>query len=134
MQRATHGIPVNRDKPRFDAAFLEVKRRQLTELRQTLLRTRDSQTSEETDLNAASSDAHEFEDDAQRLASVELQGELLARGEARLADIERALKKIDDGSYGLSDASGRAIPLERLEAVPEAILTLEEQSSRDRVG
>jgi len=40
-------------------------------------------------------------------------------------------KKIDDGTYGLSDASGAPIPIERLEATPEALYTLAEQKSRD---
>jgi DnaK suppressor protein len=41
------------------------------------------------------------------------------------------LQKIEDGTYGLSDASGAPIPVERLEAAPEALYTLAEQKSRD---
>jgi DnaK suppressor protein len=48
-----------------------------------------------------------------------------------LSDIERALQKIEDGTYGLSDASGAPIPIARLEAIPEALYTLEEQKIRD---
>lgn len=50
----------------------------------------------------------------------------------RLADIERALEKIDEGSYGLSDESDDPIPIERLEVVPEAVLTVEEAEVRDQ--
>jgi RNA polymerase-binding transcription factor DksA len=45
-----------------------------------------------------------------------------------LARIERALQKIDEGTYGLSDRSFAPIPVERLEAMPWATLTVEEQS------
>jgi DnaK suppressor protein len=44
----------------------------------------------------------------------------------RLENIERALRKIDEGTYGLSDASGKPIPKARLEVVPEAVLTVDE--------
>lgn len=43
-----------------------------------------------------------------------------------LAQIERALAKIEDGTYGLSDRSGTSIPKERLDAMPQATLTVEE--------
>ena len=49
----------------------------------------------------------------------------------RLANIDRALKKIDLGTYGLSDKSGKAIPKERLEASPEAVLTVQEAAAKE---
>jgi DnaK suppressor protein len=45
----------------------------------------------------------------------------------RLAAIERAEARLADGTYGLSVQSGNPIPDERLEAVPTAELTVEEQ-------
>jgi DnaK suppressor protein len=47
--------------------------------------------------------------------------------ERRLRFIERALEKIAEGTYGLSDTSGEPIPKERLETVPEAVHTIEEE-------
>jgi len=44
----------------------------------------------------------------------------------RLAKIDRALQRLDDGTYGRSVRSGVAIPDERLEADPAAELTIEE--------
>jgi len=43
-------------------------------------------------------------------------------GHARveLQEIERALARLDAGTYGLSEASGRPIPFERLKAIPWA--------------
>ena len=43
---------------------------------------------------------------------------------AKLADVERALAKLDDGTYGLCDRCGALIPDERLEARPWAVLCL----------
>jgi DnaK suppressor protein len=44
----------------------------------------------------------------------------------RLAAVERAEARLEDGSYGLSVKSGEPIPDERLEAYPTAELTVEE--------
>jgi DnaK suppressor protein len=51
--------------------------------------------------------------------------------ENRLRAVERALQKIAEGTYGLSDASGKPIPKARLEKTPEAIYTLEEERARE---
>jgi RNA polymerase-binding transcription factor len=51
----------------------------------------------------------------------------------RLRRVRRALQRLDEGTYGVSVLSGRAIPDERLEADPAAELTVdeaEEASSR----
>jgi DnaK suppressor protein len=44
----------------------------------------------------------------------------------RLAQIDRALARVDNGTYGVSVRSGKPIPDERLEADPAAELTVEE--------
>ena len=50
----------------------------------------------------------------------------------RLAAIERALARLDNGTYGRSVRSGRPIPDERLEADPAAELTVEEARAAER--
>lgn len=51
--------------------------------------------------------------------------------ESRLRSVGRALQKISEGTYGLSDASGKPISKQRLERVPEAIYTVEEEEARE---
>jgi DnaK suppressor protein len=48
----------------------------------------------------------------------------------RLDQIGRALKRLDEGTYGISVRSGKPIPAERLEADPAAEVTVEEAASR----
>jgi DnaK suppressor protein len=43
----------------------------------------------------------------------------------QLAEVEHALKKFKDGTYGLCDNCGKSISPERLEALPQASLCLE---------
>ena len=117
---------------RTNRAFLDKQRHRLLELRTQILDVRRRQETEQAGANAdVSGQAREYEDDAQKLTLLELEGNLSAADDERLSNIERALKKIDEGSYGLSDGSGAPIPIERLEASPEALYTLEEQASRD---
>jgi RNA polymerase-binding transcription factor len=48
----------------------------------------------------------------------------------RLAAVERAEARLAAGTYGLSVASGQPIPDARLEALPTAELTVEEERAR----
>ena len=52
---------------------------------------------------------------------------LIANARQILSRIERAMQKLDEGTYGLSDVSGKPIPVERLEAIPYALMTADEQ-------
>ena len=49
-----------------------------------------------------------------------------------LAAVERAEARLADGTYGLSVESGQPIPDARLEAIPTAERTVEEQSRFER--
>jgi DnaK suppressor protein len=44
-----------------------------------------------------------------------------------LEQVVRALARIDAGTYGVSEVSGKPIPIERLEAVPYAVTLVDEQ-------
>jgi DnaK suppressor protein len=118
---------------RLDAAYIERKRQQLTKLRDELRSDTEIAENDERNANRDSSlQAREYEDDAQKLDTLERDGNLVSRNVDRLALVERALKKIEDGSYGVSDVSGQLIPKERLEAMPEAINTISEQQAGER--
>jgi DnaK suppressor protein len=125
--------PVMKTAARLDAAFLEQQRESLLRLRATLIAAAQGMESDEADVTAqTNSGAVEFEDDAQRLDALERDGNLVVRDVERLARVDRALKKIDEGTYGLSEKSGEPITRERLEAVPEALYTLSEEEVRER--
>jgi DnaK suppressor protein len=123
---------MSRQAPILDQAFIEQQRHKLTQLREQLLRAAQAGETEETEIRSQSlGEAHESEDDAQKLALLEIDGTTVERSQQRLARIERALQKIKDGTYGLSDASGDPIPRARLEAMPEAIYTVSELKARE---
>ena len=49
-----------------------------------------------------------------------------------LRQIDRALEKIEEGTYGICDISGEEIPGKRLEAVPYATMTVKSQEKFER--
>jgi DnaK suppressor protein len=115
-------------KSEIDGAFVESQRQRLLGLRTTLVAAVQAAESEEDDVKTQrTGDALELEEDAQGLDALERDGNLVVRDVARLERVNRALKKIEESTYGLSDQSGKPIPRERLEAVPEALYTLSEE-------
>jgi DnaK suppressor protein len=46
------------------------------------------------------------------------------------ADVVRALEKLDDGTYGTCDVCGKPIPEGRLEALPWAVLCVDDAGKR----
>ena len=62
----------------------------------------------------------------------ELDGGLEENAEHLLADIGDALRRIEDGTYGICVACGRPIDRERLEAVPYATLCIDDRRAQER--
>jgi DnaK suppressor protein len=56
------------------------------------------------------------------------------RAQARLNQIEQALVRLDNGTYGYCEDTGEPIDLRRLDAQPTATLTTEAQGKRERRG
>jgi DnaK suppressor protein len=67
-------------------------------------------------------------DAATELHDAELDQSLIERLGADLEAIERAEQRVEDGTYGVSVESGEPIPDGRLEAVPWAERTADEQA------
>jgi len=57
---------------------------------------------------------------------------ILSGVEAELADVEWALRRLADGSYGTCQACGRSIGAARLDARPATRFCIEDQSRKER--
>jgi RNA polymerase-binding protein DksA len=57
---------------------------------------------------------------------------IVDRVDAEIADVDRALKRLDDGTYGVCEACGRPIPKARLEIKPEARFCVADQARAER--
>src|SRR5438128_2624986 len=69
----------------------------------------------------------DLEDEATLLYEREAELDESARDRQELSQIKRALRRIEQGTYGLSEVSGEPIPIERLEAVPHATILVDER-------
>lgn len=117
----------------LDREFIERQRTRLEELRAELSQVRDSSQEDRRDLSEQEEDftQHDSGDMSYSLYTREVDATIEEQVGRRLQHVERALQKIEEGTYGLSDDSGEPIPKGRLEAMPEAVRTVEEQE-RDR--
>lgn len=57
---------------------------------------------------------------------------ILQRVDLKTADVDRALHRLDAGTYGFCEACGRPIPKARLEARPAARFCLDDQSKLEQ--
>lgn len=81
----------------------------------------------------------DVQDHAAEAARLERDTRLVQHGRDRLAEVEAALVRIEDGSYGECEETGDPIPFARLLLEPttrytvEALEGLEDERARDRV-
>lgn len=107
--------------------LLQAERERLT----ALLRDNAEDVAEQQD--AAARQAGDA-DAAKDIVDRELERSELREVHAQLQAVDAALARVDAGTYGVSEVSGKPIPDERLRAVPAATRTVEEQEQADALG
>lgn len=112
----------------LETAFLVSQRARLLALRTDLSRMTQNDAEEARLVLSADQDhANESEDRAQDLTIAENDQMLSNELAQQRGAIDRALVKLDEGTYGISDVSGLPIPLERLQAFPQAVTRISEE-------
>ncbi len=115
--------------------FIAAQKAQLQQALEQLTRNSKASAGEERQLQNNSLNRSEGSgDDAQKTTLRDNDAARFEHNVGRLSAIRRALEKIEDGTYGLSDDSGKPIPKARLEAVPESVLTVEESAAAEADG
>ena len=118
----------------LDKEFVEKQRQRLHELHAELSRMVEGLEEDQQDRAVSEGDMTENDsgDMSQSLFTREMDATVEQTIEKRLQSVERALQKVDEGTYGICDDTGEQIPRGRLEVVPEAIYTVEAQQRRER--
>ena len=118
----------------LDQDFIDSQQQRLIDLRGELTRLRDGLDEEVRNIEGGGEDYSETDtgDMSQSIFAREMDATVDGGFKRRLAEIERALEKIEDGTYGVCDDTGENIPRGRLEAVPEAVRTVEAQQRFER--
>lgn len=104
---------------------------QLTEVRTRLSRERSTLLARVQGLEAEVL-VNTNESDGVPSGSAERENALTMVLDQRLADIEAALARLDDGTYGVCTDCGNQIPPRRLEALPLAVLCVNCQSAAEK--
>lgn len=105
------------------------------EARQLLLAERERLTTMLNDQAAVVADQQDFDpstaDLAKDIVDREVDRSQYEWVKRELAEVDAALQRVDDGTYGVSEISGRPIPEDRLRAVPHARTLVDEQQLVD---
>ena len=117
----------------LDEQFLEQQRGRLGGIREELVRIQRGMEEDAKDRSQEEQDTQlDRGDMSQDIFAREMDATVEGQTGRRLEDVDRALEKIADGSYGVCDDTGEEIPKGRLEAMPEAIRTVEAQEKFER--
>jgi DnaK suppressor protein len=120
-----------------ESAIRPLTATQVSKLRQRLLAERARLRGVDSTLSPVREPAERSADAMDEAESSQVQHDALgmaAHDRSHLADIDRALAKIDAGTYGVSELSGEPIGHARLGAVPWARFTAAEQEDLERAA
>ena len=112
---------------------LEQRRAELLRLRERLHHAAEDITADdvgEGELSSAAGDQH-LGDYATDMVDRELDESLEENAERVIEEIDKALRSIDEGSYGTCTVCGAMIPDERLAAVPYATLCVDDRRKQE---
>lgn len=120
---------------KLSTAFLEAQRQRLLELRDSLI-DRVNQVTRESlgrtdDGNASSAFGQHQADAGSDAYDRDFALNILSKNKDTFYEIDAAIKRIDQGQYGICQYSGEMIPQARLEAIPFARYTVEHQERID---
>jgi len=113
---------------------LEAERARLTEVRSDFDSENLTEESEDENLSELSSVDQHQADVGTETFEREKDLSILEQVDAELADVEHALRRLDDCTYGTCEFDGKPIPEERLEAMPAARFCVEHQAEAERLA
>lgn len=117
--------------PLSEAEIADFKQR-LLEMRNKLSHTLEGNAQEVKKPNEATGYSQHQADQGTDTFDRTISLEVTTKEYALLRQINRALEKIEDSSYGICDVSGEEIPLARLMAIPYATMTVKAQEQFEK--
>ncbi|MEK6626486.1 MAG: TraR/DksA family transcriptional regulator [Bdellovibrionota bacterium] len=119
-------------KKYFDDEFIVQQKNKLLEMRSEVMNKIHAQDKE--DITVPPEEMIEEGDIAQTFLNQELSFELRERELRRLREIDMALAKIDDGTYGICEETEEPIGRKRLEKMPWTRLSIQAAEQEERDG
>lgn len=115
----------------FDDKFIQAQKKKLIEFKNQILNS--MKNTQVENLRISPEESSEDGDLAQVVISQGVSFGLREREIKRLREIDVALRKIDEGTYGFCEVSDEAIEKKRLEKMPWARLSLEAAEEIERI-
>jgi RNA polymerase-binding transcription factor DksA len=134
---AAKDVPAAAPEAKLSAKTLEKLRKTLIDERDVILRQASALEAEAEALaNDRDGGDTQFDEESGEGDSLNIERErdlmLSAHAHKTLEEIDAALARMDAGTYGICEVSGKQIPIERLEAIPWARVRAEVQAKRER--
>ena len=123
-----------REKTRYSdeelQEFKEIINKKLEEARDGLKLLTEAYTTQNANDTTDTSPSFKILEEGSQVLSKEENSQLAARQQKFIRDLENALIRIENGSYGICRVTGKLISKERLRSVPHATLSIEAKMNR----
>ncbi len=127
-------METKREKTRYSdeelKEFKEIIMKKLEEARDGLKLLTEAYTTQNANDTNDTSPSFKILEEGSQVLSKEENGQLAARQEKFIRDLENALIRIENKTYGVCRVSGKLISKERLRSVPHATLSIEAKMNR----
>lgn len=129
-------METKREKTRFtDEELLEFKEiilKKLEEAREGLKLLTEAYTTQNANDTNDTSPSFKILEEGSQVLSKEENGQLAARQQKFIRDLENALIRIENKTYGVCRVTGKLISKERLRSVPHATLSIEAKLNQNK--
>ncbi len=123
-----------REKTRYSdeelQEFKEIINKKLEEARDGLKLLTEAYTTQNANDTTDTSPSFKILEEGSQVLSKEENSQLAARQQKFIRDLENALIRIENGSYGICRVTGKLISKDRLRSVPHATLSIEAKMNR----
>lgn len=129
-------METKREKTRFSdeelQEFREIILKKLEEAREGLKLLTEAYTTQNANDTNDTSPSFKILEEGSQVLSKEENGQLAARQQKFIRDLENALIRIENKTYGICRVTGKLISKERLRSVPHATLSIEAKLNQNR--
>ncbi len=127
-------MDTKREKTRYSEEelreFKEIINKKLEEARDGLKLLTEAYTTQNANDTTDTSPSFKILEEGSQVLSKEENSQLAARQQKFIRDLENALIRIENGSYGICRVTGKLISKDRLRSVPHATLSIEAKMNR----
>ncbi len=129
-------METKREKTRFSdeelKEFREIIMKKLEEAREGLKLLTEAYTTQNANDTNDTSPSFKILEEGSQVLSKEENGQLAARQQKFIRDLENALIRIENKTYGVCRVTGKLISKERLRSVPHATLSIEAKLNQNK--